>query len=242
MASNSETGHAKNVANLKTLNGYLASLGAKYNPTKKSITLPRLQAMHTDADKALTDIQDALPAFSAAVDAQEAVFKPLDKLVTRMVRAYKAAIENPAEAETAIALQKKINGQGKKSDPKKEAAEGEDPISTSQLSYDNRQANFQLLVKTMAANPNYQPNETELQISTLQALADELKQKTEAVDATSAPLINGRIARNSILYKSQTGLLPDVLKAVKDYIISVYGAGSPEIKYINTLKFKGIKK
>ena len=242
MASNSETGHAKNVANLKTLNGYLASLGAKYNPTKKSITLPRLQAMHKDADKALTDIQDALPAFSAAVDAQEAVFKPLDKLVTRMVRAYKAAIENPAEAETAIALQKKINGQGKKADPKKEPAEGEDPISTSQLSYDNRQANFQLLVKTMAANPNYLPNETELQISTLQALADELKQKTEAVDATSAPLINGRIARNSILYKSQTGLLPDVLKAVKDYIISVYGAGSPEIKYINTLKFKGIKK
>ncbi len=242
MSSTSETGHAKNVANLKTLNGYLASLGAKYNPTKKSIQLPRLQTLHTDAEKALTTIQDAFPLFTAAVDEQEAIFKPLDKLVTRVVRAYKSAVDNPAEAETAISLQKKINGKGKKANPKKEPVEGEpDPISTSQLSYDNRQANFQLLVKTVAANPDYKPNEPELQAAALQALADELKQKTEAVDAVTVPLINGRISRNELLYHSQTGLYPTVVNAVKDYIISVYGAGSPQIKYINTLKFKEIK-
>ena len=243
MSSKSETGHAKNVANFKTLNGYLASLGAQYNPTKSSIVLTQLQVMQSNAEKALADIQDAFPGFSAAVDEQEAIFKPLDKLVTRMVRAYKAAVDNPAEAETAISLQKKINGKTKKVNPKQEPKEGEeDPISTSQLSYDNRQANFQLLVKTMAANPDYKPNETELQITTLQALATQLKQKTEAVDTTSAPLINGRIARNQLLYHPQTGLLPTVVKGIKDYVISVFGAGSPQSKYINTLKFKGIRK
>lgn len=242
MASASETGHAKNVANFKTLNGYLASLGARYNPSKKSIQLPNLQTQYTVAGQALAAIQDAFPPFTAAIDEQQAAFKPLDKLVTRVVRAYKAAVDNPAEAETAISLQKKINGKGKKTDPRKEPVEGAaDPISTSQLSYDNRQANFQLLVKTLAANPDYQPNEPDLQTTSLQTLADELKQKTEAVDVVAAPLINGRITRNDILYHPQTGLVPGTIKAVKDYVISVYGAGSPQIKYINTLKFRAIK-
>ncbi len=240
MSSNSETGHAKNVANLKTLNGYLSSLGAKYNPTKKAIGLPQLQTLHTSSEQALTAIQDAFPLFTAAVDEQEAVFKPLNKLVTRIVRAYKSAVDNPAEAETAVSLQKKISGMGKKKDPKKEPAAGEeDPISTSQLSFDNRQANFQLLVKTVAANPDYKPNETDLQVATIQALADELKQKTEAVDVVAAPIINGRITRNDVLYHPTTGLYPTTINAVKNYIISVFGAGSPQIKYINTLKFRG---
>ncbi|MBL7703617.1 MAG: hypothetical protein JNM14_15305 [Ferruginibacter sp.] len=241
MASNSETGHVKNVANLKTLNGYLASLGAQYNPSKKAIELPQLQQLHTDAENALAAIQAAFPPYHAAVDAQEAAFANLDKLVTRLVRAYKSAIENPAEAETVISLQKLISGRNKKKpNPEEEPRDGKDPISESKRSYDNRQANFQALIKTMAANPNYKPNETELQITTIQAYADELKAKTEAVDAVSTPIINGRIARNKILYADKTGFIPGTIKAIKDYIISVFGAGSPQIKYINTLKFKSM--
>ena len=147
MASTSKTGHTKNVSNLKTLNVYPGSPGAQYNPTKNAIVLARLQALHTNAGKALAGIRNAFPTFAAAVDEQEALFKPLNKLVSRVVRAYRAAVDNPAEAETAISLQKKINGKGKKTNPRQEPKEGEDPISTSQLSYDNRQANFKLPVK-----------------------------------------------------------------------------------------------
>ena len=92
----------------------------------------------------------------------------------------------------------------------------------------------------MAANANYKPNETELQIVTVQAYADELKAKTEAVDAVATPIINGRIARNKILYADKSGFVPATLNAIKDYVISVFGANSPQIKYINTLKFKRI--
>ena len=239
MSSKSETGHTKNVANIKTLNGYLASLGAQYNPSKKAIQLPQLQQLHTDAENALTTIQDAFPAYYAAVDAQEAAFAPLDKLVTRLVRAYKSAIDNPAEAQTVISLQKLISGESKKKPkPEDEPADGKDTISISKRSYDNRHANFQSLIKTMAANANYKPNETELQIVTVQAYADELKTKTEAVDAVATPIINGRIARNKILYADKTGFIPGTINTIKDYVISVFGANSPQIKYINTLKFK----
>lgn len=239
MASKSETGHTKNVANLKTLNGYLGSLGAKYNPSKKAIQLPQLTQVQTNAENALAVIQDAFPAYYAAVDVQEAAYAPLDKLVTRLVRAYKAAIENPAEAETVISLQKLISGGGKKKPkPDAEPTDGKDPISMSKQSYDNRHSNFLSLIKTMAANPNYSPNETELQVATLQTYATELKTKTEAVDTVATPIINGRIARNQILYADNTGFIPDTLNAVKSYIISVFGAGSPQIRYINTLKFR----
>lgn len=241
MASTSETGHTKNVANIKTLNGYLGSLGAQYNPSKMAIQLPQLQLVHTAAENSLTTIQNAFPFYYAAVDAQEASFAPLDKLVTRLVRAYKSAIENPAEAETVISLQKLISGRNKKKpDPEQEPKDGKDPISESKRSYDNRHANFQALIKTMAANPNYKPNEPELQIVTLQTYADELKTKTEAVDAVATPIINGRIARNKILYVDKSGFVPATLNAIKDYVISVFGANSPQIKYINTLKFKRI--
>ena len=239
MASKSETGHTKNVANLKTLNGYLASLGAKYNPSKKAIQLPQLTQVQTDAENALAVIQDAFPGYYAAVDAQEAAFAPLDKLVTRLVRAYKAAIDNPAEAETVISLQKLISGGGKKKPkPDAEPADGKDPISDSKQSYDNRHSNFLSLIKTMAANANYKPNEPELQIASLQTYAAELKTKTEAVDAVATPIINGRIARNKILYADNTGFVPATLNAIKNYVISVFGANSPQIRYINTLKFR----
>lgn len=239
MASKSETGHTKNVANLKTLNGYLTSLGTAYNPSKKAIQLPQLQLLHKDSEASLTTIQDAFPFYYAAVDVQEAAYAPLDKLVTRLVRAYKSAIENPAEADTVISLQKLISGRNKKKpDPEAEPKDGKDPISESKRSYDNRHANFQSLIKTMAANPNYKPNEPELQITTVQTYADELKTKTEAVDTVATPIINGRIARNKILYADKTGFIPDTLNAIKNYVISVFGANSPQIKYINTLKFK----
>ena len=239
MASKSETGHTKNVANIKTLNGYLGSLGAKYNPSKPAIQLPQLTQVHTDAENALAVIQNAFPAYYAAVDAQEAAFAPLDKLVTRLVRAYKSAIENPAEAETVISLQKLISGGGKKKQkPGSEPVDGKDPISDSKLSYDNRHSNFVSLIKTMAGNSNYKPNEPELQIATLQTYADELKAKTEAVDVVATPIVNGRIARNKILYANITGFVPDTLNAVKNYIISVFGANSQEIRNINKLKFR----
>jgi hypothetical protein len=239
MASKSETGHTKNVANLKTLNGYLASLGAQYNPSKKAIQLPQLTQVQTDAENALAAIQDAFPAYYAAVDAQEAAYAPLSKLVTRLVRAYKSAIDNPAEAQTVISLQKLISGGGKKRPkPEEEPTDGKDPISDSKKSYDNRHTNFLSLIKTMAANPNYSPNETELQIATLQTYATELKTKTEAVDAVTTPIINGRIVRNKILYADNTGFIPATINAVKNYIISVFGASSPQIRHINTLKFR----
>jgi hypothetical protein len=41
MASTSETGHAKNVANLQDLISFVIGYGATYNPTKNTLKLPQ---------------------------------------------------------------------------------------------------------------------------------------------------------------------------------------------------------
>lgn len=61
MASTSETGHAKNVANLKTLISFAEGYGAKYNPTKKSIMVSAAASLQQSADDALQAVNSLLP-------------------------------------------------------------------------------------------------------------------------------------------------------------------------------------
>ena len=50
MASTSEVGHAKNVANFQDLIEFVTAYGATYNPSKNSLKLPQLIALKASAD------------------------------------------------------------------------------------------------------------------------------------------------------------------------------------------------
>ena len=49
MASTSETGHAKNVANFQDLQSFCTGYGAAYNPTNPTISMAALTTKHTEA-------------------------------------------------------------------------------------------------------------------------------------------------------------------------------------------------
>ena len=87
MASTSETGHAKNVANfdklLSSINGY----GSKYNPSRKALTLPALQTQHDEADASLAPVKTTKKGFDDATNARRDLFKPAKKYATRIVNA-----------------------------------------------------------------------------------------------------------------------------------------------------------
>ena len=238
MSSTSEKGHAKNVANLKTLTTYLTSLQPNYNPTKAALAVANLQTLYTGCSTAMDDIKAALPPYSAAVDAQELAFKPLSKLITRVLNSYATVVEDKQELQTAISLKNKITGTGPK--PKKPETPGADTVSQSKLSYDNRIDNLFTLIKVLENNSNYKPNETDLQTGSLTTYANELKTKTEAVDVEEAKVLIAKQQRNKLLYTPKTGLL-DLVKDIKTYIISVYGTNSPQIHYINKLQFVQVK-
>ena len=247
MASTSETGNAKNVANFDELISSVTGYGSTYNPSKKSIQVVELKKLSELAQKALKHTNAMLPAYSNAVAEREAAIEPLSKLVTRLLNSLKATDATEQVIDNAKTIVRKI--QGTRATPKKSeeekaalAAEGKETkeISTSQMSYNNRLDNFDKLIQLLASVPSYTPNETELKVETLQAYYDDLVVKNAAVLAAATPLSNSRITRDTVLYAPDSGLV-DIATDTKNYIKSIFGAGSPQYKQVSKLAFKTVK-
>ena len=243
MTSQTETGHAKNVANFETLITNVTGFGTAYNPSKDSIKLPALTALLATAKGAITDVNSAEPAYKNAVSARDLAFKPLSKLITRVNNSLKASDSSSQVDDNAMTLVRKL--QGRRSTPKmteeeKQAAiaEGKEvnEISSSQMSYDSRVDNFDKLVKLLASVPEYAPNETELTTESLTTLYNDLSAKNSAVINATVPLNNARIARDQVLYAPLSGLV-DISVDVKTYVKSAFGTTSPQYKAISGLKF-----
>lgn len=89
------------------------------------------------------------------------------------------------------------------------------------MSYDNRIDNFDKLIKLLAAQPEYAPNEAELSVSSLEALHTNFIALNSAAVNSYTVLSNSRINRNNILYAPLTGLT-DIAAGVKKYVKSVF--------------------
>lgn len=247
MASTSETGHSKNVANFDDLISFVTGYGTAYNPSKASIKLTALQTLSTSAKNAINAVNAALPAYSNAVAARESAFEPLNKLITRVNNALKTTDTTEQVDESAKTLVCKIQGTratAKKTEEEKaaEIAAGKETkeISSSQMSYDSRLDNFDKLIKLLTSITLYAPNEADLKVTALTTLYNDLKAKNTSVVNATAPLNNTRISRNDILYKANSGLV-DIALDTKTYIKSLYGATSPQYKQVSKLAFKAVK-
>lgn len=246
--ADSETGHAKNVGNFQSLISFCAGYGVKYNPNKSEIRIPSLNNIHANAINKISVVNDAYTPWSNAVSARRIIFKPLSKLITRVMNALEASDVPEPSVESAKTIARKI--QGKRAVPKNNSVPNNTEataesnlsnISASQMGYDNRIDNTDKLIKFLASQPGYAPNETELTVASLTAmLASFSAANTQVLNAFSR-LSNARIDRNRILYQSETGLV-DIAGKVKKYIKSVFGATSPQFKQVSKLQFFVIKR
>jgi len=246
-SSRSETGHAKNVANFGKLVSFCTGYGADYNPSNPGIALEALFTLQNGAWEAIIAVNSALPAYIKALATREKAFKPLSKLITRVINALKAANPGAEIINKAVPLVRKLQGRratAKLTEEEKQEliAQGKEvnEASSSQLSFDSRIDHLDKLINLLSSIPEYNPNETELQIASLTALLGDLKVKNEAAIAAATPLSNARIARNNILYNNGAGLVDKALN-VKAYVKSIYGASSPQYHQISGMEFKRYK-
>jgi hypothetical protein len=244
MASTSETGHAKNVANFDVLISSVAACGALYNPSKAAIRLEALQALSDSAKEAIGAVNEACQDHRIAATNRKTAFAGLNKLVTRAINALKISEDNIHGEKNARALVRKIQGVRAKAkmtveEKQAAAAAGKEvvEISASQMSYDGRLANFAKFVSLLASVAQYHPNETDLTVAALTGLCNDLQASTTAVVTAAARLGNARIARNKLLYQPSTGMVGLAL-GTKSYIKSVYGATSPHYRQVSKLLFK----
>lgn len=240
MATISETGYAKLIANLKTLIAALLQYLGRYKPSKTAITIEAMQNLTVQCDSAMLNVSNAKASYKTALDERDKVFSLLNKLVTRVINSLAASDTTERIHQDARSIVRKIQGirLKKKSDPQisEDSPELTKEISVSQMSYDSRINNFQDLVQLLTGTPSYKPNETDLQTETLNRYKEELIRKNAAVVSAYLALQTARAARNELLFKPGTGLV-DVALDAKAYLKSVFGATSPEYKQVSKIEF-----
>lgn len=243
MATNSETGHAKNMANFAQLVIKCSSYDGAFNPSNPAIQLPALQNTLSLGKDSIASVNGAEGVLSNAIASRSIAFKPFSKLITRISNAAKSSGASALTVDQVTNLIRKLQGRRatpKKTDEEKQAAidAGKQivEISSSQTSFDSLLNNFDKLIKLLVTVPEYAPNESELTIATLSVYYEDLMAKNQVVINAETALSNLRITRNILLYKEITGVT-DVANAVKLYIKSVFGATSPQYKQVSSLKF-----
>jgi len=245
MASTSETGHAKNIANFQDLISFCQGYGASYNPTKESLKIPQLQALYQLAQDKLNATKTQKTAFDTATNERRNSFANLKPLATKIINAFAVSGADTLAIADAKTVNKKLQGTSSKKSitttdnlPPSGELKG---ASTSQQSYDRLIDHFANLIQVVEQNSNYTPNETELQIATLQTKLAELQTKNTNLINAYTGYSNAMIDRNQTLYNPLTGLV-QTSKEVKQYVKSVFGANSPQYKQVSGLEFKVIKK
>jgi hypothetical protein len=245
MTNFSEKGHAKNVANLGTLNTFITGFGTGYNPSKQSITLAALNNLQEEAERSLTQVNTHFANWAVAVEAQQAMLTWLSGHLTRIVNAVENCEVPPAVITAVRALNRKLHGSKPRKTPvaplgESTAEMAPGSFSTSRMSQDSRIENLGKLVQLLSEQPGYAPNEPDLQLPALQSLLADFKTKNEAVKTTQMMLSNARISRNKTIYHPESGLLK-AAASTKKYVKSLYGAASPEFEQVSGLVFTRLR-
>lgn len=240
MKSTTETGHAKNVANFEDLISFCTAYGVNYNPSKNSISLTSLNTLYTNALATISNVTTTKNAFDNVTGIRQTAFASLKPLATKVINSLSATDALDTVIKDAKTINRKL--QGSKPSSSTSTTESTTPvnstttISTSQQSYDRLIDSFSKLIDLVNAEINYSPNETELQVITLDSKLSSLQVANTAVISKYTDYSNARIERNSSLYTSDNSLVETALD-VKKYIKSVFGASSPQYKQVSGLKF-----
>ena len=243
MTSTSETGHAKNAANFQELISYCTGYGAPYNPSRVCLQIANLQTLRSNALAILQDVKVAKTTYDNAVNARQIAFKPVKPLATRIVNAIAASGASDLVIADARTINRKI--QGSKANaaitpapatPADTTTPPDKTKSTSQQSFDSIIDHLAKLIQTVSQESSYTPNETDLQVVSLNSLLTNLQTvNTSAVNAFTN-WSNKRIERDKILYDIKTGLVEIALE-VKQYVKSLFGASSPQFKQVSGIQF-----
>ncbi len=110
MASTSETGHAKNVANFETLISFCAGYGANYNPSKANLKVPALQTQLASCKANIASVTSTSVAFNNAVNARMIAFDGLKKLSTRLINSLEVSGATSQTIKDAKTVNAKVQG------------------------------------------------------------------------------------------------------------------------------------
>lgn len=238
--SASETGHAKNIANFRYLLAFVKAYGAAYTPIKSTLKIPQLEAILSDAEAKFAEVITQNTAYNNIVNERFTTFSGLESLSTQLVNALQATNASYQLINDAKDFNRKMQGQ-QVSTTTTTLTDPHAPVthivSLDQQSYTQQLQHLIGIIAVLKSEPSYAPNETELQITTLEAKQNELATKNSEVTTAYVSVSNSRIARNSSLYTNPESIF-EVASKVKEYIKSIFGDTSPEFTQVKDIEFK----
>ncbi len=236
MTSQSETGHAKNAANLQKLIEQVTPY-TRYNPSVPNLEIAQLKTLHTTALTKLSEVEEKRNANKKAIHIRQQAFENLKPTCTRIINQLEIVGLPQGTLGQAKSLNRLIQGSKKNTTTTNEKnGETTNTISTSRQSYTQQTDNFGILLQLLSTITDYNPNLEELTLTSLNTYHTSLVTSTQAVDQTEAELNTKLIERNQILYADDTGLYT-IAQNVKKYVKSIYGATSPEYSNISKIRF-----
>ena len=235
-SSVSETGHAKNIANFQDLISFCQGYGVTYNPTKESLKISELQNIYQISSDKLNDVKVNKTDFDNATNQRRNAFENLKPLSTKIINAFAVSGADKLAVDDAKTVNKKLQGAKSSVTTPANQVDTTTKISTSQQSYDRQIDHLANLIQVLEQNTIYNPNETELKVTSLQTKLADLQTKNTNLINSYTQYSNAMINRNQTLYNPLSGLL-QTAKEVKLYVKSIFGATSPEFKQVGGLEF-----
>jgi hypothetical protein len=240
----SEAGDMKILGNFRKLIE-IVSAEPNYKPSNEDIKIPALNALDEEATAASEDVSAKNAPNKTAVRERAEAYELLPVRGRQVKNVAKASGAGAAAIKNLDTPLRKLSG-GRatpKTKPEANTPAGDDQKeqrSVSQMSYDNQAGNWRTVIALVKELTTYQPNETELKVTALEAFADDLEAKNDAVIATSVPLNKARARRDELIYLADGGVVKRA-GLVKAYVKGAFGTASPIYKQIRGLEFKAKK-
>ena len=234
-----KTGTVKSVAAFGKLVGICNDLGARYDPSKATLTTTALATLLEQAQQNVEAVSMARVTLTLAINNRQEKFAEVYPLAARIVRALAAAESSREHIRDAILIRRKLSA--KVTPPVLPAKAGSEPGSagpiahkSSRLDYDGKLETFSSLVKLVQKIPSYAPNEPDLKLTALHAFLIELQDALTAVADAANAMVTARISRNKVMIGK--GGVIETGNAVKEYIRSVFGVRSEPAKELGKLR------
>lgn len=215
-----------------------------YQPSNLLLGVAKLETQYAAAFASVKDVDVRLAPHRVDINERRIGYDRVGKLFRRSRSNLRSSGASPEFIEDASGIVNKIVGTRQKAvasdKPETSETEAAKSHSAAQLSYESVLGNIRAYTELVKNEAHYKPNEEDLKIASLEALADDLEAKNNAVSLSYVPVSQSRGLRDRLLYNDRNNLI-DTALAVKNYVAGL-GTDHQLYKSIKGLKFARQKK
>ncbi|MCF8425395.1 MAG: hypothetical protein K9H61_05500 [Bacteroidia bacterium] len=226
--------------NFSGLIDVVKKFGTAYNPSNTNLSLTALETFLTEGRLANKRVNDAETVYLNAATRRSNLFKDQNQILSRILAILQSEGVDKNLYHDLNQVVKQIKGYSKKQSAPAVIGEPQPNKHTgAYLTLEKRAEDFLQVISFLEMIPNYQPNNTELEITALKAYQLEMEQINDVVATSENALSNERHKRDLLFYNEENGIIV-VGRQVKAYIRGSFGRTSSE--HLQVIPFKFINR